>query len=194
MIEKKAEALLPTKHGEFRIIAFTAENNGHEYAVLVKGEVQEKENILVRVHSGCITGDVFSSLNCDCHEQLAKSMELIEKAGNGILIYDKEQEGRGIGFVNKIIAYKLKQNGLDTVESAHKLGFAGDLRTYKTSAEILKQLGVKSIALLTNNPDKIKQLEKFGITVSERVPLIIPPNGHNKKYLETKKAKMGHLF
>ena len=193
MIQKKAEALLPTKFGEFRVIAFKADNNGHEYAALVKGNIREKNNVLVRVHSSCLTGDVFASLKCDCREQLIQSMKMIQKNG-GVLVYDKEQEGRGLGFSNKILSYNLQENGFDTVEASHSLGFSEDMRTYNASAEILKELGVRSVCLLTNNPDKIRQLEAFGIKMGKRMPLQTKPNRFNKKYLETKKKKLGHLL
>ncbi len=194
MLEKMAEALLPTKYGEFRIMAFSLKTGNQEFAALAKGDVSGKEGVMVRVHSGCITGDIFGSLRCDCHEQLVESMKKIQENGEGVLIYDKEQEGRGLGLIYKIMSYQLQDKGLDTVEAAHSLGFSNDLRSYEAAAQILKLLGVKSIVLLTNNPDKVEQIERFGIKVRERIPLKIPPTDFNRKYLETKKTKMGHLF
>ncbi len=194
MIGKKEQAVIPTRFGVFNILAFEDEKNRDEYAVLVKGDIKGKENVLVRIHSGCITGDVFSSLKCDCREQLEESLKMIEKNGSGIVIYDQSQEGRGLGLVLKIKSYALEEKGLDTVQAQHSMGFSEDLRSYESAAEILKRLGVKSVSLLTNNPDKIKQLEKFGVKVAERIELKIAPNEHNKRYLETKKTKMGHLL
>jgi len=194
MIQKKAEAFLPTIHGNFKVIAFSDGSTSSEYAALVKGDVNGRDNVCARIHSGCITGDVFGSLMCDCHEQLMESMKQIQESGLGVLIYDRQQEGRGLGLVFKIKAYELQENGLDTVQAMHNLGFTEDLRTYKAATEILKILGVKSIELLTNNPDKISQVEKLGVKVAKRIPLLSPPNEHNKRYLEIKKEKMGHLY
>ena len=194
MIEKKAEAFLPTRFGDFKLLVFSSAGNGNEYAVLVNGEVSGKEDVFVRVHSGCLTGDVFGSLRCDCFEQLVASIKTVQGNGEGVIIYDRSQEGRGMGLLFKIKSYELQEKGLDTVQAAHSLGFSEDLRTYEAAAGILKQLGVKSICLLTNNPDKIRQVQKNGIRVTKRIPVQATPNDYNKKYLETKKIKMGHMF
>lgn len=193
MLEKKAESFLPTRFGDFKISVFASERE-NEYAVLVKGNIQSMERVPVRVHSGCLTGDVFFSLKCDCREQLEESLRMISGFGAGIIIYDRLQEGRGIGLSNKILSYSLQEKGLDTIEANHHLGLSADLRTYKTAAEILKQLGVKSVSLITNNPDKIEQLKNFGVNVAERIPISTIPNPFNQKYLETKRAKMGHYL
>lgn len=192
MIEKISEAKLPTKFGEFRICVYR-NGEGIEHAVLVKGEISGKKGILTRLHSECLTGDLFHSLRCDCGNQLGKSLKLIAKEGTGIFIYLR-QEGRGIGLGNKIKAYSLQEKGADTVEANKMLGFPADLRDYEAGAEILKDLKVGSIKLLTNNPKKIEGLEKYGIVIDERVPLEIDPNENNVKYLETKKNALGHFL
>lgn len=185
-----AEAFFPTRfYGDFRVYA--CDGCGTENVSLVLGE--PKDPVLVRVHSRCTTGDVFHSLRCDCGEQLEKSMEMIRKEGAGVIIY-LNQEGRGIGLANKIRAYELQDTGLDTVEANHQLGFEEDARTYDTASKMLKELGVKKIRLITNNPKKMEGLAKDGVEIVERVPLIIVPNRHNEKYLRTKKEKMGHLI
>lgn len=186
---KAALATLPTKFGIFKIIVFKS-NDNLEHVALVKGK-DFKEDVLVRIHSQCLTGDAFSSLRCDCHEQLQQSLEKIGQAGNGVLIY-LNQEGRGIGLTNKIKAYALQENGLDTVTANEQLGFNVDLRSYNVAARILKELKIDQINLLTNNPDKVSQLENFGITVKNCVPLETTPNRTNKTYLKTKKYKMNH--
>ncbi len=185
-------ANLPTQFGKFYIIAISDQVERKEHAVLLKKAVWNEENVPTRIHSECLTGDAFGSLKCDCREQLILSLKYIEKHG-GILIYLR-QEGRGIGFINKIKAYSLQDQGLDTVEANLALGFKSDLRKYDVAAEVLKILGVKSIQLLTNNPDKIKQLKQLGIKITSRIPLIAKPNEFNYRYLIAKKEKSGHLI
>ena len=187
-MQKKAEASLPTEFGNFKAIVYETEKENH--LILVNGDI--KENMLVRVHSQCLTGDTFHSLKCDCQKQLQTAMEKIGKEG-GILLY-LNQEGRGIGLANKIKAYKLQEQGMDTVEANEKLGFTADQRDYTEAAKILKDLDIKSIKLLTNNPEKIKGLEEAGIKITERIPLQIPSTKHSEEYLKTKKEKLGHLI
>jgi 3,4-dihydroxy 2-butanone 4-phosphate synthase / GTP cyclohydrolase II len=186
-------AKLPTKFGDFYTVPFLQTSNKSEHIALVKGNWEKGETVLVRVHSSCATGDIFGSYRCDCGEQLHKSMQLIEKEGKGIIVY-LSQEGRGIGLFKKIHAYKLQDEGLDTVEANIKLGCQPDERDYEIGALIVKKLGVEKIRLITNNPDKISSLKKYGIHVEAIQPLIIEANEHNKHYLETKKNKMGHLL
>jgi 3,4-dihydroxy 2-butanone 4-phosphate synthase / GTP cyclohydrolase II len=183
----------PNKFGEFKLHIFTHTWDNKETVVLTKGPIMDSEDLLVRVHSECFTGDVFGSKKCDCGSQLDTSMNMIEKNGSGMVIY-LQQEGRGIGLVNKIKAYKLQEMGLDTVEANNKLGFKSELRDFSAAAQVLRFYDVKSIKLLTNNPFKIKQLRELDITINERVPIEIESNSTNKDYLMTKKAKMGHLL
>ena len=189
-IKKKESAKLPTEYGEFTVHVY--EYGGLNHLAIVKGAIDKGSNVLVRVHSECLTGDVFHSKRCDCQQQLDKALRLIGKK-KGILIYLR-QEGRGIGLLNKIKAYKLQDEGMDTVQANEKLGFKADMRDYSAGVKILADLGVKNIRLLTNNPKKIEGLEKYGIRIIERVPLVIKPNTHNKRYLEAKREKLGHYL
>ncbi len=191
LVEKGEKVNLPTGNGQFKLIPFKQISNGMEHVALIKGEWDENDNILVRVHSSCITGDIFGSMRCECGEQLHKAMQMIEKEGKGVIVY-MNQEGRGIGLMNKIKAYKLQEEGLDTVDANLHLGFNADERDYGVGAQILRELGVKNIRLLTNNPVKRIGLEAYGLTIVENIPLIIEPNPHNEFYMETKKLRMGH--
>lgn len=182
---------LPTMYGNFQLIPFQQKNNGIEHMALVKGEWKEDERILVRVHSSCATGDIFGSCRCDCGEQLHKAMEMIEKEGKGVLIY-MQQEGRGIGLMNKIAAYKLQEQGLDTVDANIHLGFRPDEREYGSGAEMLRHLGVHKMRLITNNPTKRVGLEAYGLEITENVPIEITPNKYDYRYLKTKQTRMGH--
>lgn len=191
LIEKAADAKMPTTHGDFKMVGYINKLTGEHHVALVKGEIATAEPVLVRVHSECLTGEAFGSLRCDCGPQLDKALEMIDKAGRGVLLYMR-QEGRGIGLINKIKAYHLQDDGMDTLEADHALGFSGDLRTYGIGAQILKDLGIKKMHLLTNNPKKIKGIDGFGLTVEKRIPIEIKSHDHNHDYLKTKKDKMGH--
>jgi 3,4-dihydroxy 2-butanone 4-phosphate synthase/GTP cyclohydrolase II len=192
-VERVAEANLPTEVGLFRIIAFKSLLTGEEFPVLVKGELNPDKTSLVRIHSQCLTGDVFHSLKCDCGQQLDKAMRMIEEDGHGAIIY-QQQEGRGIGITNKIRAYELQDAGQDTVEANLSLGFQPDLRSYECCAEILRQLGLRRVRLMSNNPDKIEALRRAGIEIVERVSIEVEPEEATLNYLRTKKEKLGHLL
>lgn len=191
LVEKGVEADLPTEHGRFRIIPFRQKSNGAEHVVLIKGELNADEAVLVRVHSSCMTGDIFGSMRCDCGEQLHKAMRLIEQEGKGVVLY-LNQEGRGIGLMDKIHAYKLQEEGMDTVEANLKLCHQADERDYGVGAQILRQIGVTKMRLMTNNPVKRVGLEAYGLEVVENIPIEVPPNEHNEFYMHTKKERMGH--
>jgi 3,4-dihydroxy 2-butanone 4-phosphate synthase/GTP cyclohydrolase II len=193
LVHREAEALIPTPHGDWRIIAYRNDVDQHEHVAMVKGEIEGLDGVLVRMHSECLTGDVFHSLRCDCGEQLDAAMQKIDAEGRGAIVYLR-QEGRGIGLVNKLRAYNLQDGGMDTVEANEKLGFRPDLRDYGIGAQILLDLGLSSIRILTNNPKKIVGIDGYGLSVSEQVPLGVKPNPHNSDYLRAKRDKMGHLF
>lgn len=193
LVERVATVKMPTKYGNFIAYGYVNTLNGESHVALVKGEIGDGENILCRVHSECLTGDTFGSLRCDCGQQFAQAMCQIEKEGRGILLYMR-QEGRGIGLMNKLKAYELQEKGMDTVEANLALGFKPDMREYFIGAQILRDLGVKSMRLLTNNPDKVYQLEEFEMKINERVPIQAEATAHDLFYLQTKQKKMGHLL
>jgi len=193
LIHRVAEAKLPTAYGDFVAVAYKSEVDANHHVALVRGQVNTDEPVLVRVHSECLTGDVFSSIRCDCGDQLRQAIQLVAGEGRGVVIYMR-QEGRGIGLHNKLRAYELQDGGLDTVEANQALGFEPDLRNYGIGAQILKDLGIKRLKLLTNNPRKIVGLDGYDLQVVERVPIVIAPNPNNLAYLNTKRTKMGHLI
>lgn len=193
LVEKGEEVQMPTAHGDFRLIPFRQKSNGLEHIALIKGEWEENEPILVRVHSSCMTGDIFGSERCDCGDQLHRAMEMVEEAGKGVILY-LNQEGRGIGLMAKIAAYKLQEEGYDTVDANLHLGYDADERDYGVGAQILQLIGVQSMRLMTNNPVKRVGLEAYGLTITENVPIEIAPNKNNERYLRTKKDRMGHTL
>ena len=193
IVKRQVEVNMPTEWGDFKLIDYAVETNGQEHLVLVKGDWKKDEAVLVRMHSSCVTGDIFGSCRCDCGGQLHQSMQMIEKEGKGVIVY-LNQEGRGIGLLNKLKAYKLQEEGLDTVEANVELGFKMDERDYGVGAQILRDLGVRKIKLMTNNPKKRAGLIGYGLEIVENVPIIVKSNPHNAKYLQTKKDKMGHSF
>ena len=193
LVEKVEEVDLPTDHGHFRLSMYKSRVTGLEHLALVKGDVADGAPVLVRVHSECFTGDVLGSERCDCGPQLHAAMEMVEREGRGVVVYMR-QEGRGIGLANKLHAYKKQEEGMDTVEANVALGFAPDLRDYGEGAQILTDLGIRQLRLMTNNPCKIAGLEGYGLEIVERVPIVIPANAHDRRYLDTKKTKMGHLI
>jgi 3,4-dihydroxy 2-butanone 4-phosphate synthase/GTP cyclohydrolase II len=193
-VKRAAETVIPTRvGGEFKIIAYENDLDNLTHIALVKGEIEPEKEILVRVHSECMTGDIFSSLRCDCQDQLHSAMAMMEEEGSGVLLYLR-QEGRGIGLVNKLKAYEYQRQGMDTVEANEKLGFKADMRDYGVGAQMLVDLGVKKMRLLTNNPKKMIGLEGYGLSVVEQVPIEVEANCHNQGYLKCKQAKMGHLL
>lgn len=192
-IELAAVSKLPTIHGEFEIRVFVAAADGKEHVALVRGDVFGQSDVVTRIHSECMTGDVFGSLRCDCRQQLELGLQAVSAAPCGVLLYMR-QEGRGIGLANKIRAYRLQEGGLDTVDANLALGFRDDQRDYAGAAAMLRELGVRSVRLLTNNPDKVRQLRHYGIGISARVPHAVEPGRHNRRYLETKVARSGHLM
>jgi 3,4-dihydroxy 2-butanone 4-phosphate synthase/GTP cyclohydrolase II len=193
IIDKEVSVNMPTNWGDFKLIAYRVKTTGQEHLALIKGDWKKDEPVLVRVHSSCVTGDIFGSCRCDCGPQLHSAMQMVEKEGKGVIVY-MNQEGRGIGLLNKLKAYKLQEEGKDTVEANLELGFKMDERDYGVGAQILRDLGVSKIRLMSNNPKKRAGLTGYGLEIVENVPIIIDPNPHNEKYLQTKKDKMGHLF
>jgi 3,4-dihydroxy 2-butanone 4-phosphate synthase/GTP cyclohydrolase II len=192
LVRRIAEVILPTAHGDFRLVGYGSLIDDREHVALVKGEVEGRDDVLVRMHSECLTGDVFGSMRCDCGEQLASAMKRIDEEGLGAVVYLR-QEGRGMGLGNKLRAYELQEQGQDTVEANLTLGFKPDLRDYGIGAQILVDLGLKKIRILTNNPKKIVGLQGYGLEITGREPIQVPPGRHNAGYLETKRRKLGHL-
>jgi 3,4-dihydroxy 2-butanone 4-phosphate synthase/GTP cyclohydrolase II len=193
LVHRIAEARLPTPYGDFTVIAYRSQTDPDEHIALVMGDVATDEPVLVRVHSQCLTGDVFHSLRCDCGEQIEMAMQRISEEGRGVVLYMR-QEGRGIGLHNKIKAYALQEKGLDTVEANLSLGFKADPRDYGIGAQILADLGVRNMRLMTNNPKKMSGLESYGLKITEQLPITTQPNPHNRRYLQTKQKKLGHLL
>lgn len=193
LVKKEVSANIPTKFGDFKAYGYTNILNGEHHIALVKGDIGDGENVLCRVHSECLTGDVFGSLRCDCGDQLHSAMKQIDEEGRGIILYMR-QEGRGIGLINKLKTYVLQEEGMDTMEANLALGFEADMREYYIGAQILQDLGIKTIKLLTNNPDKVYQLEDYGMKIVERLPIEMTANEYDEKYLQTKKEKMGHIL
>ena len=193
LIKREISVQMPTEQGDFDLVAYKQKDTEQEHVALIKGTWTEDESVLVRVHSSCLTGDVFGSCRCDCGEQLQKAMQLIEKEGKGVIVY-MNQEGRGIGLLNKLKAYKLQEQGLDTVEANLQLGFGMDDRDYGVGAQILRDLGVRKMKLMSNNPRKRTGLIGYGLEIVENIPLLVEPNPHNAKYLNTKRVKMGHTL
>ena len=193
LVKMEAEVKIATKFGNFDFAGYSDKIENKEYIAIIKGDIRNKENVSVRLHSECLTGDVFGSKRCDCQDQLHRALREIEEKGEGLLIYSR-QEGRGIGILNKLKAYRLQDEGYDTVEANHQLGFEDDLRDYAIAAQIIRDLGVKSVSLKTNNPLKIKGLEQYGVNVASREEIEIEVNAYDKKYLKTKKEKMGHIL
>jgi len=193
LVRREAETIIPTEFGEFRLLVYETDIDDYHHLALVKGDVRANGDVLVRVHSECLTGDVFHSLRCDCGSQLHQALRMIAQHGRGVLVYMR-QEGRGIGLVNKIKAYELQDRGMDTVEANVHLGFDPDPREYGIGAQILVDLGVREMRLITNNPVKRAGLEGYGLRITDRVPITVPPNKTNERYLKTKKDKLGHLL